>query len=48
MVHSRNIDMKEWKKEQLRYFKKFLSTFEVGSSEYLLLKKRIDELENMP
>jgi hypothetical protein len=37
--------MKKWKKEQLNYFKEYLSTFDEGSREYNLILKGIKKLE---
>jgi hypothetical protein len=40
-----NHDMNKWKREQLEYFKQYLSTFDIDSKEYRLILKGIRELE---
>jgi len=38
-------DMNKWKREQLEYFKKYLSAFNTDSREYNLIMKGIQDLE---
>jgi hypothetical protein len=45
MVHSSE-DMKKWKREQINYFKKYLTTFREGTKEYNIIRRGISELEN--
>ena len=44
MLHT-NIDMKQWKQEQILYFKRYLNSFKHNSKEYSILRNGIDELE---
>ena len=45
MIHS-DVEMKKWKKEQLKYFEKYMKSFPKDSKEHNLLKKGIKDLEN--
>lgn len=45
MIHS-EIEMRKWKREQVKYFKKYMKSFPAGSKEHDLLKKGIEDLEN--
>ena len=38
-------NMSDWKREQLDYFRKYITRFSEDSREYKLLKKGIEELE---
>jgi hypothetical protein len=44
MLHNRE-DMKNWKMDQLHYFRKYLSVFKKGSREYDLILSGINQLE---
>ena len=44
MIHG-NSDMRDWKQEQLNYFKGYLNSFRKGTKEYHLLVSGIRELE---
>jgi len=44
MIHSPQ-EMRNWKKEQIDYFKRYLINFKQGSKEYTLLKDGIEKLE---
>jgi hypothetical protein len=46
MMINNEINMAKWKLEQINYFKKYLSYFEENTKEFILLKRRIEELEN--
>ncbi|MBN1533866.1 MAG: hypothetical protein JXA20_14440 [Spirochaetes bacterium] len=46
MVHS-DLDMKEWKKEQLSYFQNYLKNFKEGTQQHTTLKKKVDELSRL-
>jgi hypothetical protein len=37
--------MKNWKNEQLNYFKSYMKCFKKNTREYKLLKESIDQLE---
>ncbi len=41
-----NFDMKRWKLEQIKYFKKYQSTFPKNSKEYKILDESIRKLES--
>ncbi len=41
----RETDMRNWKQEQLKYFRGYLDSFKKGSKEYKLLMAGIRELE---
>lgn len=45
MIHN-NFDMKQWKLEQIRYFKQYQSTFHKKSKEYRILSESIKKLES--
>jgi len=45
MIHN-NFDMKRWKLEQIKYFKKYQSTFPKNSKEYKILGESIKKLES--
>ncbi len=45
MIHS-EIEMKKWKREQVKYFKKYMKSFPSGSKEHDLLMKGIEDLES--
>ncbi|MBP7738226.1 MAG: hypothetical protein KA369_19780 [Spirochaetes bacterium] len=38
-------DTNKWKREQLDYFKRYLSTFHIDSKEYKIILKGIEDLE---
>lgn len=40
-----NEDMKQWKMEQLEYFKRYIKSFRNNTKEYSLIKEGIKELE---
>lgn len=42
-----NFDMKRWKLEQIKYFKKYQSTFPKNSREYRILDESIKKLESI-
>jgi hypothetical protein len=46
MVHP-DLDMKEWKKEQLSYFQNYLKNFKEGTQQYKTLKKKVEELSGL-
>ncbi|HOE20752.1 MAG TPA: hypothetical protein PLH80_04200 [Spirochaetota bacterium] len=41
-----SFDMKQWKMEQIKYFKKYQSTFPKNSKEYKILAESIRKLES--
>ena len=41
-----NIDLPEWKQEQIGYFKKYIKAFKKESREYKMLQDGIRELES--
>ncbi len=43
----KEMDLKEWKNEQINYFKNYLKVFEKNSKEYQIVQKGIKELEDM-
>ena len=45
MIHN-NFDMKRWKLEQIKYFRKYQSTFPKNSKEYKILEESIKKLES--
>ncbi|HNU92187.1 MAG TPA: hypothetical protein PKO25_09970 [Spirochaetota bacterium] len=45
MIHTEG-DLRNWKQEQLKYFKGYLGNFKKDSREYKLLVEGIRELEN--
>lgn len=46
MVHP-DLNMQEWKKEQLAYFRNYLSRFREGTHQHSVLKGKIAELEKL-
>ena len=42
-----DLNMQEWKKEQLAYFRNYLSRFREGTQQHSVLKSRIDVLEKL-
>ncbi len=46
-MFEKDFDIRNWKNEQINYFKKYLNNFDTSSKEYKVLEEGISDLEKI-